>query len=221
MVAQATAQLLPHSDGVYSVQLQLLDSRQPLVINSPSLILIAEGAKGKICRALGGTYINEKSFWLNENWVFGNYTCKPDYGFSHILFEFAGRHCEDLTVSNCIFLPRQNEVNISITVRNPRLSQCYIQELIEMQADKILSVSGVKRLDNKLVWHSNHAVRIKPKTAVHSHFGKNVILIGDANGSNSPVAALGATLSTSAYSYAVCQLARELETFGPQYGTKR
>lgn len=58
------------------------------MIDAPELILIAEGAKGEVCGALGGKYSERESLWPDESWVFGNYKCDPDYAFSHLLFEF-------------------------------------------------------------------------------------------------------------------------------------
>jgi 2-polyprenyl-6-methoxyphenol hydroxylase-like FAD-dependent oxidoreductase len=161
-----------------------------------------------------------ESLWPNESWVFGNYKCDPGYAFSHLLFEFRG-DCEDLTISNCIFLPLRKQVNIAVTVSNPDIPGWHIKDIIATQAAKILDDSGVRCSENRVAWHSNHGVRITSKTADRCHFGRNVVLLGDAMGANSPVAALGGTLSTSAYSYAIRHLIRDLEIFDAELALAR
>ena len=140
----------------------------------------------------------------------GNYKCHPTHGFSHLLFEFA-EDCETLTISNCIFLPGKNEVNVAVTVDDPEIDGARIKALIAAQARKAMAAAGVPCTRHEVVWHSNHAVRIAPKSASRCHFGRNVVLAGDAAGSNSPVAALGCTLGTSAYSFALRRLLLDLE----------
>ena len=220
IVSPAHARLVPGRDGIHSVWAAVGDSQGSAVIDAPELILIAEGAKGEVCRALGGKYSERESLWPDESWVFGNYKCDPDYAFSHLLFEFRG-DCEHLTISNCIFLPLRKEVNVAVTVSNPEIPGWYIKDIIATQAAKILDVSGVRCSENRVVWHSNQPVRITPKTADCCHFGRNVVLLGDAMGANSPVAALGGTLSTSAYSYAIRHLVRDLEAFDAEVALAR
>jgi 2-polyprenyl-6-methoxyphenol hydroxylase-like FAD-dependent oxidoreductase len=206
----AQGRLVPESDDHYSVEVTLDDPSQDFEIRRPRLIVVAEGAKGETVRELGGDYEIGSSFWPNENWVFGNYRCHPTQGFSHLLFEFT-RDCENLTVSNCIFLPRKNEVNVAVTVQDPHIDSLQIRDLIATQARKVMQAAGVRCTRHEVVWHSNHAVRIAPKSADRCHLGANVVLAGDSTGSNSPVAALGCTLSTSAYSYALRHLVHDLE----------
>lgn len=213
ILGKANACLIPDSNSTYTVKADISESDKPIVITNPDLIVLAEGVNGDTFKSLGGKYLKKESLWPNECWVFGHYQCNPKFGFCHLLFEFYENH-EDLAISNCIFLPQRNEVNIAVTVKDANISSSRIKEIIEEQAAKILDASGVTSTENKVVWHSNKAVRIAPKTADRCHFGRNVIVTGDAVGTNSPVAAFGGTLCTSAYSYALRQLAHDLESVG-------
>lgn len=204
------ARLIPDNNCTYSIQ-AAIDSNRSIAINAPTLIILAEGSNSSTFKALGGSYLRKESLWPNESWVFGHYQCDPEFGFCHLLFEFSKNH-QDLTISNCIFLPPRNEVNIAVTVKNPDLPGWRIKEIIEEQAAKILDASGVTSRKNQVVWHSNKAVRILGKTAERCHFGTNLILTGDAVGTNSPVAAFGGTLCTSAYSYALRELVHDLDS---------
>lgn len=218
--ANTAAYLIFGSNGAYSVKAEVGESTRTIMIEAPDLIVIAEGGKSATFSTLGGNYLAKDGLWLNENWIFGHYQCNPDYGVSHLLFEFYAKG-EDLIISNCIFLPLKNEVNIAVTVKDTDIPNWRIKEIISEQAIKILDASGIRSSENKIVWHSNKVVRITPKSADRCHFGKNVILIGDAVGTNSPVAALGGTLCTSAYSYALRELVRELEFLDPEVALTR
>jgi 2-polyprenyl-6-methoxyphenol hydroxylase-like FAD-dependent oxidoreductase len=215
IVSDARVELVPDRDGVHSLRAEIGEARLLLAVERPQLILIAEGVKSGSVAALGGKYLAKQSLWPNENWVFGNYRCRPSRGFSHLLFEFRAG-CDDLTISNCIFMPLQRQVNVAVTVSDPDIPASSIEAIILAQAKKILHVADEDRSDGGLVWHSGRAVRIAPRSVDRCHFGKNVVVIGDALGANSPVAALGCTLATSAYAYAIRCLVRDLETDGAE-----
>lgn len=206
------ADLVAEDGGAYSVQAEV-DTGETLSIETPRLIVLAEGGNSSTFKSLGGSYLWKQSLWPGESWVFGHYRCEPQFGFCHLLFEFEDNY-QDLTISNCIFLPQKGEVNIAVTVKNPDVQASQIKGIIEEQADKVLSASGVTSKTKHVAWHSNKAVRIVGKTAERCHFGTNVILAGDAVGTNSPVAAFGGTLCTSAYAYAIRELARDLDSDG-------
>jgi len=210
IVRGADATVSEADDGLYSVRANMLGSSLFLVVEQPDVVVVAEGASGALCRQLGGGYRETASLWPEECWVFGNYPCRVNYAYSHLLFEFSGGW-DDLTISNCIFLPQRQEVNVAVTVKRADLTQGEIRDRIAEQARKILRISGAEPTSDRVTWHSHHVVRIVPKSAERCYFGKNVVLLGDAMGANSPVAALGGTLSTSAYSYAIRHLIQDLE----------
>ena len=220
IVAEADVELVAGVDGTYSVRAMAGARRADIAIDAPTLIVLAEGARGERYQALGGRYVKQESLWPQETWVFGNFKCSPPHGCSYLMFEFYN-DCDDLTISNCILLPRIGEVNISVTVTDPEISAARIEELIATQAAKVLRVAGIPSPDPRVVWTSAQPVRIAPKSAVRNHFGKNVILAGDVSGANSPTAALGATLCTSAYPYAIGQLVRDLASEGPDAALAR
>lgn len=220
VIGQAETSLESNQDGVYSVKATVGDDKKNFFIDSPALILLADGGNSETFRALGGRYLLKESLWPNESWIFGHYQCNPEYGFCNLLFEFYEEY-ENLTISNCIFLPKKNEVNIAVTVNNTAIPDWRIKEIISQQAIKILKASGVGSSKNEIVWYSNRPVRIMPKTADRCHFGKNVILMGDAVGTNSPVAAFGGTLCTSAYSYALRELVKDLDLFDQEAALER
>jgi 2-polyprenyl-6-methoxyphenol hydroxylase-like FAD-dependent oxidoreductase len=217
-VAPAVARVVPEASGVHSVRIE--SEGGAVEIASPALIVVADGAKGAIAAELGAVDEPAGGLWPDELWIFGNCRCRPPYGFSNLLFEFHGRACDDLTISNGIFLPNKGEMNIAVTVRRPDLSAAEVEALIAAQCAKVLAVAGVAvefggdAAQPRVVWHTGRAVRVRPRSARRVHFGHNVVLAGDAAGANSPVAAFGGTLSTSAYSYAVRHLVRDLERHG-------
>ncbi len=210
VVSGAEARFVAGDDGVHSVRADLAEGPLSFHVNRPMLVIVADGAAGTTCRQLGGRYVPGSSLWPEERWIFGNVTCRPEFGYSHLLLEFAA-DLDDLTISNCIFLPRLGEVNVAVTVKTSSLAPEQIGEIVATQGRKVVRVSGVAGTDERVTWHSNHVVHITPNSADRSHFGKNVVVLGDAMGANSPVAALGGTLSTSAYAYAIRRLALDLE----------
>jgi 2-polyprenyl-6-methoxyphenol hydroxylase-like FAD-dependent oxidoreductase len=214
LLSGAQGRLVEADNDYYAVAVQLDDGADALEIRQPDLIVVAEGARGETFSEIGGDYGSHESLWPNESWIFGNYRCHPPHGFSHLLFEFT-RDCDDLTISNCIFLPKKGEVNVAVTVDDPAIGPAQIRRLVAAQALKVMEAAGVSCTRHEVVWHSNHAVRIAPKSADRCSLGRNVVLVGDCMGSNSPVAALGCTLSTSAYSFALRRLVRDLKS-GPE-----
>lgn len=200
----------PQGDGRHAVAVCQGEARRPLAVLHPRLVVLAEGARGMIVRELAGECGTAANLWPNENWVIGNVRCHPREGLSQLLFEF-DRWCKGLTISNCIYLPKRGEVNLSVTVDDPRIEPAGISELVATQAAKTLAITGVPCDRHEPIWHSRHAVRITGRSARHCWIGRNVVLVGDSMGCNSPVAALGCTLSTSAHSYALRHLVHDLE----------
>ncbi len=213
IISEADVELVQAANGYYSVKLRAGAPPVEMTWDAPALIVLAEGTRAQMYKSIGGAYVPQEGLWPKETWVFGNYGCLPKQGCSHLLFEFS-KNCDDLTISNCIFLPHQGEVNISVTVRDRDITPHQIADLISKQAATILRVSGVPVSTRRLVWYSDRPVHIVPRSAGRSHFGKNLILVGDVTGANSPVAALGATLSSSAYSYALRELLKDFAKMG-------
>jgi 2-polyprenyl-6-methoxyphenol hydroxylase-like FAD-dependent oxidoreductase len=212
ILSPAAGTVVPEPSGAHSVRAEI-EGGLSFTVASPVLIVVADGARAAVPAELDAGEVAAEGLWPNEFWVFGNCRCAPPFGFSNLLFEFRGARCEDLTISNSIFLPRKGEVNVAITVRRPDLSYAETEALVAAQGARVLAISGVAG-DGAVVWHSGRAVRIRPRSARRLHFGCNVVLAGDAAGANSPVAAFGGTLSTSAYSYAMRHLSRDLEALG-------
>ncbi len=210
ILSSVDGRLQPRGDGLHAVAVYQNEVGEPMAILHPRLVVLAEGAKGTMVRELTGDCDIGGTLWPNENWVFGNVRCHPQEGVSQLLFEF-DRRCTKLTISNCIHLPKRREVNIAVTVDDPRIDPAGIRELVATQASKALEITGVPCGRYEPVWHSLRAVRIVARSARHCRIGRNVVLVGDCTGSNSPVAALGCTLSTSAYSYALRHLVHDLE----------
>jgi len=210
ILSPVEGRLQPRGDGSYAVAVYQNEIGDPVAILHPGLVVLAEGAKGMMVRELAGECDTGATLWPNENWVIGNVRCHPREGLSQLLFEF-DRRCKKLTISNCIYLPKRGEVNIAVTVDDPRMDPASIRELVATQAAKTLATTGVPCGRCEPVWHSPRAVRIVGRSARHCRIGRNVVLVGDSVGSNSPVAALGCTLSTSAYSYALRHLVHDLE----------
>jgi 2-polyprenyl-6-methoxyphenol hydroxylase-like FAD-dependent oxidoreductase len=62
IVSPAHARLVPGRDGIHSVWAAVGDSQASPVIDAAELIVIADGAKGEVCRALGGKYPKERAY---------------------------------------------------------------------------------------------------------------------------------------------------------------
>jgi len=209
--ARAPARVVPASSGVFSVRVEP-EAGAPFVVEGPDLVVVADGAKGTGAVELGLERSPGDGLWDGERWVFGNVRCEPHDGFSNLLFEFRGLDCDDVTITNSIFLPAKGEANVAVTVRRD-VSSAEAEALIAAQARKVLAIAGVDG-PGDVVWHTARPVEITATSARRVHFGRNVVVVGDACGSNSPVAALGGTLSTSAYSYALRCLVRDLAVSG-------
>lgn len=207
---QTTSYCFLAEEKTYSVELMGNSFSNPVVINKPKLVIVANGSESDIFKKLGGKYISMSHSNPNEHWLFGNYELESDTCFVNSLIE-RGSSDYDYRVTNYIFLSAINEVNIATRIKEEDLKYSSAENILQIQADKINSMMNITSKRGKLRWITEQPVKTDSKTADTFYLGNNLVFIGDTAGTCSPISGLGCTLGVSAHQYAIKTLVNSLE----------
>lgn len=201
--------------GHYTISVQHEGDRCRLP--APDLIIVAEGASSKVPEQLG---IAEDRSPQLESWFIGNLGHAADRSYVGMIADTRETDREGAPVpdiSNCIANSEVGEINVAIRFRpGTRLSDEQTRRLLQRSARLVLEdreapPSIEPEGSPEVRWVLPAAVEVKNRKLREFTKGKNLIFAGDASGSGSPLAGLGASLGTSAYVRLVEDLVQDLD----------
>lgn len=190
---------------------KVITPSKTILYKDPEYVIISEGIHSKSVKSLNICY--ETSDY-QEAWVFGNVSAEIDLGQvgTTVNYNFSK---DTMDLSNCIFHKGRQELNVALASQSHKLVEKEeVAQLIRKQAKQICKNHSIYSKDFELLWFSKKLVTIYLRKAQNFIKGHNVFLVGDAAGSGSPLAGLGASLAISAYPYALAKLIDERKSLG-------
>lgn len=178
------------------------DSDDVGLVAKPKLIVVADGMRSANAVAAGVRYSDLASPRGPESWYV--FHCETDRHESSLCYEFSFDEHNQLT--DCafgLFYPQRSEFGVAMyRATDAPPSRAFLEEKAEFfAASQGASFESIK-------WQT---ARIESTFTLASHLAvDNVVLTGDAGGTGSPNAGLGAVLAISAYGWALgryCELA--------------
>jgi 2-polyprenyl-6-methoxyphenol hydroxylase-like FAD-dependent oxidoreductase len=167
------------------------------VVAKPRLIVLADGMRSENAAAVGIRYSELASPRDTEHWYV--FHCETDRRESCLCYEFSFDDRDELT--DCafgLFYPQRSEFGVALyraTSEPP--SPTFLAEKAGFFASSQRASFG------NIKWQTR---RVDSKFTCASHLAMdNVVLTGDAAGTGSPNAGLGAVLAISAYGWALQQ----------------
>jgi hypothetical protein len=183
-----------------------LPNEAPLSTKLPfDLICIAEGANSAKAETIGQSFALATQPAHVESWYQANYTA-PKQGLHGFFGSIVDKNDHKITAVQ--HMERQNDAMINVSLGVPpehALDQTAINTAI-VHAEHLCNTAGlnIKLTPNNREFETKR-IDVIMKRSAQPMVG-NVVMIGDAAGSGSPVGALGGSLSLSAYPEAIERL---------------
>ncbi|UTH76445.1 beta-ketoacyl synthase N-terminal-like domain-containing protein [Chromobacterium sp. IIBBL 290-4] len=194
-IADAEATVVAHDTDSERYRLRLDHSRGSSITLDPELIVIADGVRSRNAQAAGVRYRDVASPKGVENWYV--FHCATDRRESALCYEFDFNR--EGVLENCafgLFYPKRSEFGVALYMRqNDPPSLALLQDKAAFfAAEQQASFEGIQWVTNRIPVRFTAADRLAMG---------NVLLVGDAAGTGSPIAGLGTGLAISAYGWGV------------------
>ncbi len=186
----------------------LKQSSCPPVMISADKVFIAEGANSDKLLGLGIEYreFGSEKRSSGEEWLYGQFKYSGDETFLTADFDYNAEG-QLVTATEGTFDARKKVVNLGVLLNYFSKSHLSHKEILQQQAERIFE-------NNHLLSHLGPRIAMSPVVKVRNRIlnkfhEQNVFITGDAAGHTSPFLGLGATLSMTAYPYAIRKLIQE------------
>ncbi|ESP90260.1 polyketide synthase [Pseudoalteromonas luteoviolacea] len=187
------AQVVPTEGEQASVTLRNLQLESHFTV-TPELVILADGECSSNAQAVGICYDTETANKGEECWYI--YHCRATSDSSALNYKFS--FDADQQLSGCefgLFYPNRDELGVAVYTANGELpSTAQLAQRAQFFADAQQSKVG------EVLWISK-PIDVQ-YTRASTFISKNIMLTGDASGTGSPVAGMGAVLAISAYASA-------------------